>query len=263
VRNVDSLFKVYHYGEAGRQIYEFFWSEFADWYLEIAKLQIEEGHSARLLVETFDTCLRLLHPFMPFVTEELWQHLKKSVSPTFAWEEALIIAKWPAGTLEKGWEAEAVHAFELIKEIVVAIRNARAEKGVEPSRKVSAKIQAGDFKDLLESFRRPIAHLARIDEGSLEIETNLSSIPSDSLQLVIAGVEVFLPHADLFDRDAEMKRIQREYEQIAAQIARLEQLLASDFADKAPNEVVANERRKLEEYRDTVDKLEKQLAELH
>jgi valyl-tRNA synthetase len=262
VRSVNALFAAYQYGEAGRQIYEFFWSEFADWYLEIAKLQIEEGHSAVLLVEVLDTCLRLLHPYMPFVTEELWQHLKKSNPVGSNWEEALIIAKWPPSSEIRDWQEQAIRDFETIKELVVSIRNARAENGVEPSRKVSVKIQAGEAEQLLEGSRRAIAQLARIDENSFEIEAKLKSVPSDSLQLVVAGLEVFLPHADLFDLDQEKKRSQKEHDEITAQIARLERLLASDFAQKAPKQVVVNEERKLAEYRETARKLEKQLNEL-
>ena len=114
----------YQYGEAGRQIYEFFWGEFADWYLEIAKSQLAEGgdrayYTASTLVRVLDACLRLLHPFTPFVTEELWQALKKAASTKgfspFAseskWEEALIIAKWPEAQKQEGWEEEKVAQF--------------------------------------------------------------------------------------------------------------------------------------------------------
>ena len=108
VRDVERLFAVHQYGEAGRQIYEFFWSEFADWYVEIAKLQLAEGgdrafYTAQTLVRVLDTCLRLLHPFTPFVTEELWGHLKAACAehpiytPQNGWEEALIIAALAAG----------------------------------------------------------------------------------------------------------------------------------------------------------------------
>ncbi len=107
VRDVERLFQGYQYGEAGRQIYDFFWSEFADWYVEIAKLQLAEGgdrafYTARTLVQVLDISLRLLHPFTPFITEELWGHLKRAsvahsprMASTADWADALIIARWP------------------------------------------------------------------------------------------------------------------------------------------------------------------------
>jgi len=150
---VERLFSGYQYGEAGRQIYEFFWNEFADWYVEVAKLQIssvenrdareDEGQAdvnhrysnlltVQMLVYVLDTCLRLLHPFTPFVTEELWGHLKRAIGetpiPYSLSFKALIVASWPLTIPEEGWEADAIAQFTLVQDIVRAIRNLRAEK---------------------------------------------------------------------------------------------------------------------------------------
>ena len=149
IRSVDRLFEGYLFGEAGRQIYDFVWNDFADWYLEIAKLQLNEGgdrafYTAYTLTRVFDTCLRLLHPFTPYVTEELWQHLKDTAmdhSPALApkhgdWEEALIIARWPEAQPSEGWEEQKITEFSLLQEIVRVIRNMRAEKKIAPSKTV-------------------------------------------------------------------------------------------------------------------------------
>ena len=132
VREVDRLFESHQYAEAGRQIYEFFWSEFADWYLEAAKLQMEEGGgrawlTARILIETLETCLRLLHPFTPFITEELWGRLKEACeahpagfAPQDGWGEALIAARWPQAGEEAADEVK-VSAFTLAKDLIHAI----------------------------------------------------------------------------------------------------------------------------------------------
>jgi valyl-tRNA synthetase len=147
LRDVERLFENYQYGEAGRQIYEFFWNEFADWYLEIAKLQLAESRerafsTARFLVRILDASLRLLHPFTPFFTEEIWGQLKQvasKVSPDFApeggWEQALIVARWPETVLEAPWEGQAEVDFTLMMDIVRSIRNLRAEKNVNPGRR--------------------------------------------------------------------------------------------------------------------------------
>ena len=112
IRDVDRLFDGHQYGEAGRQIYEFFWSEFADWYLEISKMQMAEGgdrayYTAQTLITVLDTSLRLLHPFIPFITEELWGYLRDTCkshpadfAPKTGWKEALMIAEWPTSTPE-------------------------------------------------------------------------------------------------------------------------------------------------------------------
>ena len=155
VQDVERLFQSYQYGEAGRQIYDFFWSEFADWYLEISKLQLAEGgdrafYTAYTLVKVLDTCLRLLHPFTPFVTEELWGHLKQAaqaysdrLSPEGGWEDALIVARWPEPRPEEGWEAEKLADFSLFMELVRSIRNMRAEKKVTPGKKDSSADRRG------------------------------------------------------------------------------------------------------------------------
>jgi valyl-tRNA synthetase len=153
VRDVERLFQTFQYGEAGRQIYEFFWSDFADWYVEIAKEQLRNEQTRVQTIETlarvFDIALRLLHPFTPFVTEELWGHLRRAVmdSPVSNvandWSEALIVAKWPEPREPEDWEEAKIADFELVQEIVRSIRNVRAEKGVPPSKRIAAIVAAG------------------------------------------------------------------------------------------------------------------------
>jgi len=131
----------FQYGEAGRQIYEFFWGDFADWYVEAAKLQLAQGGeraatTAYGLARVLDTSLRLLHPFTPFVTEELWGHLRKALldSPlaetASGWPEALIVAPWPMPRPVYDWEEDSIAQFGLVQDVVRGIRNLRSEKGV-------------------------------------------------------------------------------------------------------------------------------------
>ncbi|MCJ7432363.1 MAG: valine--tRNA ligase, partial [Anaerolineales bacterium] len=153
IRDVERLFQTFQYGEAGRQIYDFIWSDFADWYVEIAKEQIKREETREQTVETlvrvFDTCLRLLHPFTPFVTEEIWGHLRRAVLDSRIsniaadWPEALIVARFPEPREPEGWEESKVADFTLMQDIVRAIRNLRAEKNVAPSRRIAATITAG------------------------------------------------------------------------------------------------------------------------
>ena len=274
VRDVDRLFSTYQYGEAGRQIYEFFWSEFADWYLEIAKLQLAEGgnrayHTAHTLARILDTSLRLLHPFTPYVTEELWGHLKRACqgkpggySPAGGWEEALIIARYPEPRPEEGWEQDRVADFQLVQETIRAIRNARMEKKVTPGLRIPATIAAGARLPVFQSQKQVLAALAYLDPEQLLLADSLAEKPQGQLALVIGGVEVFLPLADLVDMDAERERLQKELAEVESQITRLEELLASPFAERAPAAVVDKERQKLAVYHETAARLREQLAVL-
>jgi valyl-tRNA synthetase len=268
---VNRLFETYQFGEAGRQIYDFFWTEFADWYLEISKDQIAEGGdraywTIQLLVKIFDICLRFLHPFTPFVTEALWGYLKEAavetsadLSPEGGWEEALIIAQWPEAMELKGWEGKAVEDFTLIQEMVRAIRNIRAEYKVQPGHKIACKIGAGDKLDMVEAQRQVFVSLAGVDPEALEIVKEPLEPGEETIPLVVTPIEISLPLAGLVDVEAERERLKKELREAEGQINRLEKLLASPFAEKAPPEVVQKEREKLEDYRETAKKIRQQL----
>ncbi len=276
VRDVDRLFTSYQYGEAGRQIYDFFWSEFADWYVEIAKLQLAAGgdqafYTGTTLVRVLDACLRLLHPFTPFVTEELWGHLKRAAQEKGAeyapytgkgqdWEEALIIAKYPQPREEEGWEAQKTADFALVQEVVRAIRNLRTEKRVPPSRKIPALIAAGERTPVLKDQLEAVAFLAGIDPRDFEITPELSERPSNAAAITVLGIEIYLPLEGLVDAEAEQARLQKELDEAESQIARLVNLLESPFAERAPAAVVERERQKLATYQETAASLSDQLA---
>jgi valyl-tRNA synthetase len=274
VRDVQRLFDTYQYGEAGRQIYDFFWSEFADWYVEIAKLQMTEGgdrafYTAQQLVHTLDTCLRLLHPFTPFITEELWGHLKRAalehspqVQPQGGWEEALIIARWPESQSASEQDDQIISDFSLVMEVVRSLRNLRTEKKVEPGKRIPATIVAGDRYVVLQSQINTVTALAHLDPSQTQLVAALEEKPQGQISLVILGVEIYLPLAGLVDTAAEAARLKKELEETQSQINRLQGLLSSPFAEKAPPAVVENERKKLATFIETAEKLKEQLKNL-
>ncbi|MDH5506834.1 MAG: valine--tRNA ligase [Anaerolineae bacterium] len=261
--DVERLFSSHQYGEAGRQIYEFFWGEFADWYLEIAKLQLVEGgdrafYTAKKMVSVLDTCLRLLHPFTPFVTEELWGHLKSSVdshssalAPQGGWEEALIVARWPEAGTDTNPDAKAIDDFSLMIGIVRAIRNLRAEKNVKPGIKIGATFSCGEYQSVLESQAKAIASLAHLNLEKLSFLEKLAQKPQNHIPIVVGSVEIYLPLAEMVDPTEEIARLKKELSEIEEQIARLDNLLKSDFANKAPTHVVNKERTRLEDFKST------------
>ena len=275
VRDVDRLFQRHQYGEAGRQIYDFFWGDFADWYLEIAKLQLAAGgdrafYTVYTLVKTLDICLRLLHPFTPYVTEELWGHLKRAadsfsdqLTPKGGWPPGLIVADWPTPRPSEGWEEEKCKDFMLIQDIVRSIRNLRSEMNIKPRQKLPATIAAGDKKDLLMNQAASLASLARLDDNQIQIVEELPTKPDGSIALVVGSIEIYLPLADVIDMQAELDRLNKDLTSAEAQITRLQTMLNGPFSEKAPGEVVQKERDKLAGYQETAEKIRSQITALH
>ncbi len=272
ITEVERLFTAYQYGEAGRQIYDFFWADFADWYLEIAKLQMAEGgdrafYTAQTLVKVLDACLRLLHPFTPFVTEELWGHLKQACtehsdafSPQGGWEQALMLARFPERRQPEGWEDGRITEFSLLQDVIRSIRNLRTEKKVTAGKLVPAVIAAGERMPLLQANARTLCVLAHLDPEQVQFVTVLEEKPANALSVVVQGVEVFLPLEGAVDMEAERARLQKELTEVESQIERLEKLLGSSFAEKAPAAVVDKERQKLAAFQETAARLREQLG---
>jgi valyl-tRNA synthetase len=275
VRTVKRLFGSHQYGEAGRRIYDFFWSDYADWYLEIAKLQIAEGgdrafYTVDLMVRVLDYVLRMLHPFTPFVTEALFGYLKENVKEHSdlllpednSWPEVLIIAPWPTVGDPHDWEDECIRDFSTLQDIIRTIRNLRAEKSVKPGLRIPAVIAAGDYAQTLQQEVKSLATLAKLDESRLKIHTRLDGKPQDHIALVSGPVEIYLPLADLVNIEEEQSRLEKNLAEAEQQITRLEKLLASPFAEKAPPDIVDKERDKLAGFRDTQHKIKSQIKRL-
>jgi valyl-tRNA synthetase len=236
---------------------------------------MEEGsdrafYTVDILVSVLDTCLRLLHPFTPFLTEELWGFLRSACLEhggkigledvaDSAWPEALIVAPWPEPLPDEGWDDQAIKDFETIQEIVRAVRNARAEKNVKPNQKIPATVVAGEFATTLEREAIALANLGRIDPEQLSIYNELVDKPENSIVLVVGSIEIYLPLAGMVDAAEERARLEKDLVEAENQIARLEKLLNSPFAEKAPSNVVQGERDRLADFQETVSKLKKQL----
>ncbi|HOG76684.1 MAG TPA: valine--tRNA ligase [Anaerolineaceae bacterium] len=272
VNSVNALFENYQFGEAGKQIYEFFWSEFADWYLEASKRQISEGgdrayFTAYGLAQVLDVMLRLLHPFTPYVTEALWGYLKQAcldaglpMKTKEGWEEALILARWPERMEMEGWEDEIIKDFNTTQDLIRAIRNLRSEYKIEPSRKLHAVFVSAEQQILLESQKLVLCDLAGLDADLTEIRVEKPDEQSGMAGLVVNEIEIFVQLADAKDDAAEEDRLRKELAELESQVARLEGLLASPFAQKAPEKIVQAEREKLETYKVSVEKLRARLG---
>jgi len=269
VRDVERLFQTFQYGQAGQMIYDFLWNDFADWYLEIAKNQLSQGGArayltSATLLRVFDISLRLLHPFTPFVTEEIWGHMRRATQASNlaalvqTWPEVLMVASWPEIRPTEGWEIGKIASFEQVQEIVRAIRNLRAEKNVKPGLKLSAILV--DSSGLVMQESRVIAALAGLDETRLELCEKLEAKPEGQIGLVAGPVQIYLPLTEFVDPAEEHARLTKDLSEAQTHITRLEKLLSSDFANKAPAAVVQKEREKLAAYIQTARKIQAQLG---
>ena len=270
VNSVNNLFESYQFGEAGRQVYEFLWNDFADWYLESAKRQLAEGgdraaYTAIILADVLGLMLRLLHPFTPFVTEALYGYLKEACETNEIifnkeqnWEEHLIVARWPERMPHEDWEAGAIKDFDLVQEIVRSIRNLRSEYKIEPSKSINVILVSENKESFLNKNKNLLVDLAGLNEETIQI-TDVKTQPEGLTVLVIEDIEIYLDLTASADVEHDSERLEKELAEAESHIARLEKLLASPFAQKAPANVIEAEREKLVGYISSAEKLRNRL----
>ena len=256
VAAVTEALEGFDFGEAGRLIYEFTWDAFCDWYIEIAKEPLYRGSEADrartrgVLVYVLDGILRLLHPYMPFITEALWGYLRQAGVTDEA--EGLIVAAWPTpGPVDPAAEAD----MQILIEVIRTLRNARETYRVPSEQRLAAVLAVGDKRPLFEAHRSLLVSLARLDPERLVLREAAEPVPENALIYPVGEVRIYLPLAGLVDLEAERARLARELADLEARIARTERLLASEFAVRAPASVVEKERRKLEELKARRDQL--------
>ena len=259
IGNVDDLFALYQFGEAGNQILTYLWDEFAPWYIEISKHTLYgEDETAKdttlqVLLKIMDICLRLLHPYMPFITEEIWQFLPHPG------EDALIIARWPKPKSE--WNnPQAEQDMTLFMDLVRGIRNTRKEYNVAPSHKIHALIYAEGNRALIEQYPHIFARLCNVHQFEL-LETNQA--PENAASIVVNDVSIYLPLEGMMDIEAECKRLKQEREKVEKAIQRAEGMLNNPgFVNNAPEDVVQAERDNLAELLTKRDSVDERLTQL-
>ena len=252
VEDVNRALDRYFLHEATRTIYQFFWHEFCDWYLEMVKLH--PARSRPVLIFVFEAALRLLHPFMPFITEELWQRIPHR-------GESIVVAPYPKPdpTLI---DREVEDQTELIQEIIVKVRNIRSEVHVEAKLFVPLRVAAGDpdIEAMLASHQEYIHRLARVEK--LELVRELSG-EKGAAQAVTRGVALEVPLGGVIDIESEKARLAREIEKTRKEIDGLEKKLGNPkFVERAPEEVVAENRRRLAGYQAQETKLSEGLQRI-
>jgi len=248
IREVDRALGDYRFDRAADGLYHFVWHEFCDWYIEFAKTELQDGTAAgsargeaaaAVLVEVLDVILRLLHPLMPYISEELWHKLRGD-------ESYLALAPWPLAD-DAALDRDAEQGVELLQAVIVKIRNLRAESNIESRRPIEVRLRAEDpaTARVLTEQSRLIAALVRAGRLDLVARQDERVLAARG---VVRGIEIAIPLAGVLDVEAERSRLARELAKLEGQLATRERKLASpSFVDKAPPEIVAKERDAREE----------------
>ena len=261
---VDALLRRFELAEGVRQARDFFWDEFADWYIELAKVRIRAGDRTPLpvLLHVVDQVLRLLHPFMPYVTEEIWQRVI-AVRPDTDAALALIVSRYPRPeALAPYIDDDAERQLAAVQDFVRGIRNIRAEKRVDAGRWVEAYIVAADAEATARSMQAALEQLARA--RPLHIVATADQAPTEGVVTSVLAVgQVALPMAGLFDLDAERARLAKQVAEAEGEVERQAAKLGNEqFRSRAPADVVAKEEERLATARTRLDGLRASLAEV-
>ncbi len=250
--------------EGQRQIYEFLWGEFCDWYIELAKIRLRSTTEEVLtpltvLVYVLETSLRLLHPYMPFLTEELWQNLKRRLSSDWQVTESIMVAPYPEADA-RAVDPEAERVMEAVIEIVRSIRNTRAQYNVESARWIEAQIYGGELTAAITPYSQAIGTLARARPVTILDTRREGSAGENTLVMVLKETEVVIPMESMVDTEAEKKRLEKEIERSQAEVIRLEARLKDEnFLAKAPTSVIEKERQKCQALIDKIERLRQQI----
>ena len=262
---VNKMMSDFQFGEALSAIYDFLWGEYCDWYLELAKIRLNQETEDTLsplpvLINVLETALRLLHPFMPFVTEELWQNLKNNLPAKWQKPESIMIARYPKAD-NNVIDMEAENIMETVIDITRAIRNIRAENKVESARWIAADVFSGQFTAEITPYSHAIQTLAKVKPLEFK-HGRLSGAPGEKFAVaILKEVDIIVPMASMIDFAIEKEKIQKEIAQIENDVARLELRLKDEaFLSKAPAVVVAKEKERLAERKERAVRLKQQIG---
>ena len=256
IEEVTLNLEKFELGVAAAKLYEFIWDEFCDWYIELVKPRLYDTESASnktaqyVLSYVLSNTLKLLHPFMPFIAEEIWQSLPHD-------GESIVIAPWPKAEGSLSFPKESAQ-MEMIMDALKAVRNKRAEMNIPPSKKANMFIVT-DHKDVFTSGAVFFEKLASA-QGVTVLEDN-SNTPENAVAVIVNGAQIFMPMGELVDFEKEIKRLEDEKKHLLDEIKRVDGKLSNKgFVDKAPAHVVEEEKAKGEKYRAMLEKVEESLA---
>ncbi|TSB46251.1 valine--tRNA ligase [Alkalicoccobacillus porphyridii] len=260
IKDVTRLIDKYEFGEVGRLLYTFIWDDLCDWYIEMAKLSLygedEEAKKTTrsVLAYVLDQTMRMLHPIMPFITEEIWQHLPHE-------GDSITVAAWPVVHSEFIFE-ESIEDMNQLKEVIRAVRNVRSELNVPMSKQIELLIRPANDQ-LQEQLTRGQAFIEKFcNPSKLDISTTIQA-PEKSMSQVLSGVELFLPLAGLLNIEEEVARLEKELTRLTKEVERVDKKLSNQgFVAKAPAHVIEEEKKKQADYSEQRKIVEARIAEL-
>ncbi len=258
IRDYDRALTGFHLNETTKVLYDFIWHDFCDWYVELVKTRFygDEPQEVKRVVVTralwiFDQALRMLHPVMPFVTEELWQHLTDRKG------QALIRTQFPAAN-ERWIDPKTEADMEFVQNVINAIRNIRGENNIAPSKEISVQVRSDN--SVLETYGSYLRKLARV--ASIR-QIGSGEKPKLASSAIVNGTEIYVPLEGLIDVEVERARLQKEIARLAASVENIQKKLANpNFVDRAPREVVQKEQEKLSNFEASLEKLRRNLEQL-
>lgn len=261
IKSITEKIEKYDIGLAADDIYDFIWSDFCDWYIEIVKPVLysdnaeEKTNTVKVLLYVLENILKLLHPFMPYITEEIWQALPNR-------EEALIVSKWPEHKEELVFEKEE-KATEYIENAIREIRNARSEMNIENSKKSNTLVYTKDpeVKEIFEEMKGLLLSLGY--SNSVEITDDEGRKNSENIAIVLDKAEIQLPLKELVDFEKELKRLQKDKKDAEAELKRAKGKLSNQgFVSKAPAKLIEEEKEKVTKYEEILKTVEEQIAKV-
>ncbi|GMQ63886.1 valine--tRNA ligase [Vallitalea maricola] len=261
VKDVTENMEKYELGIAVAKLYDFIWEEFCDWYIEMVKPRLynddDDTKAAALwtLKNVLITSLKLLHPYMPFITEEIFTFIQDK-------EESIMVSEWPEFKEEWNFTAEESE-IELIKQAVRSIRNVRAGMNVPPSKKAKVFV-VSDKEEVRNTFQKGKVFFATLGYANeVVIQNNKDGIDNDAVSTVIEDATIFMPFAELVDIEKEIERLKAEEKKLESELDRVNKKLANErFVSKAPEKVVAEEKAKLEKYSSMMEQVKERLNNL-
>lgn len=259
VCEVTNHIEKYEVGIAANKLYDFIWSEYCDWYIEMSKPRLYDESSKTknsaiyVLNYVFVTFLKLLHPFMPFITERIYQEMCPE-------KESIMLEKWPE--VKKKFEFDDEEkAIELVKSIIVNIRNIRANMNVVPSKKTNLIFVTTKYGKIIENCSHFLKKLGFAEE--IKIQSDKEGIPSNAISIVQEGVEVFIPFEELVDVEKEKVRLNEEKARLEKEVERAEKMLSNKgFVEKAPQAKIDEEKAKLAKYKEMLDTVIKRIGDM-
>lgn len=260
IDTVTQLSDKYEFGEVGRVLYNFIWDEFCDWYIEMSKIpmngddEVQKNVTRSVLSYALDRIMRLLHPFMPFVTEHIWQNLPHE-------GESIVTSAWPTVDASFVFE-ESKDVMEQLVEIIKAVRQSRLEVNTPLSKEIPIKIQAKNetIQQLLKTNQHYLERFC--NPSTLEIETQID-IPDKAMTTVVAAGEVILPIEGLIDMDKELERLEKDLQKWQKELDRVNKKLSNEnFVNKAPEHVIIEEKEKQVKYQEKYDGVKARIEQL-